>query len=227
MTEKFIEHSGCRLRYFQKGEDPVWLIHTGTHGDERDVIGLVRDHLAECGDRLPDLIWVPEVSPSAVRAGTRDNEHGLNLNRVFFEDAVEPEARANLALIKEHSFRSFITIHEDLTTDKFYMYEHDDNAGKAALVKLFSDISSLGVGFYEGLDDDDPALCNLIRRGYFSCRWQEHPPTGPDGTFEGYMGFHRASGGKIITAEVPGLLPAAKREAIVALLFAYLSDERR
>jgi len=222
MTEKVIEHSGCRLRYFQKGERPVWLIHTGTHGDELAVIGLVREYLSANEKKLPDFIWVPEVSPSAVRSGTRNNEHGLNLNRVFFEHPGEPEARANLELIKAHVFRSFITIHEDLTTDKFYMYEHDDNSGVPALRKLFSEVAALGVGFYEGLDDDDPALCNLIRQGYFSCRWQERPPTGPDGTFEGYMGFHRAAGGKIITAEVPGLLPDDIRRAIVSLLFRYL-----
>ncbi|MFA6603260.1 MAG: hypothetical protein WCT10_00290 [Patescibacteria group bacterium] len=223
MQEKFVEQSGCRLRYLQQGEEPVWLIHTGTHGDEQAVIDSVGRYLRSRAGVLPDLIWVPETSPSAVARGTRLNARDVNLNRVFYDDAEEPEVRANLRLLAGRSFRHFLSAHEDLTTDKFYLYEQDDNSATPEFARLYAGLAALGIGLYEGLDDDDPVLGNDIKRGYFFSRTSRRPNGVLDGTVEGYVGFNRLASGKIITAEVPGRLPQEKKDAVVALLFEYLA----
>lgn len=222
MVKRHVEFAKLELGYYQKGADPALLIHTGTHGDEKDVIEAVGRYLKAHEAVLPDFIWVPEVSPSAVRLGTRQNQRGVDLNRVFFDGAKEPEVGANLAVLRGRRFRHFLSVHEDLTADRFYMYEHDDNSDTPAMARLCRRLAGSGIGLYEGLDDTDPVLCNEIRKGYFSSRWLERDAGRPDGTVEGYVGHNRLADGRIVTAEVPGLATMEKKDMIVAWLFEYL-----
>ncbi|MCX6782152.1 MAG: succinylglutamate desuccinylase/aspartoacylase family protein [Candidatus Magasanikbacteria bacterium] len=211
------------LEYWQKGSNPSLLIHTGTHGDEYSVIELVENFLTEHKEEMCDFVWVPRVSPSACRLKARNNERGNNLNHMFVGEIIEPEALANLELLSPFKFKNFLSIHEDLTADKFYMYEMKDNSKTSEWQKLFVGLKSRGINLYQGLDDpNDPALCNEIKDGYFSYAWQKVSTIEKDPFFESYIFRNHLITGKDVTAEVPGLLIAEKKKIIIELLFKYI-----
>ena len=59
-------------RYFLKGVKPISLqIDTGMHGDEKEVIPVVKDILDTHLPKLKSLLYIPEISPSAVKLETR------------------------------------------------------------------------------------------------------------------------------------------------------------
>ena len=47
------------FEYFIKGKNPKLLIHSGTHGDEFEVIDIVKKCVLKYEDKLPDFVFVP------------------------------------------------------------------------------------------------------------------------------------------------------------------------
>src|SRR3989344_8617189 len=87
--------------YFLKGSHPKLLIHSGTHGDEYEVIDLVEKYIRRYEAKLPDFIFVPKVSPSAVAAKTRKNSQNADINRTFSTNSIDPEVRENIKILKD------------------------------------------------------------------------------------------------------------------------------
>ncbi len=94
-----MEVGETKLKYFIKGSNPRLLIHSGTHGDEWGVIEPVKLAVKKYEDQLPDFVFVPEVSPSAVMNRTRVNSGSVDLNRSFTEGTNESEVLANMKII--------------------------------------------------------------------------------------------------------------------------------
>lgn len=219
--ERNIHHSyNVALIYIQKGQ-PTLLIHSGTHGDESDVIVSIEKYLREHADLMPDFLWIPEVSPSAVRAGTRKNERGVDVNRVFDANSIEPEVLANIALTRGKLFDLFLDIHEDPTTDAFYMYDSIDARGAKEMRELFSRVKALGVPLYNGLDDEDLGL--HVADGYVVCNDSyASQDKGTPHTSWNYLREHGMVKRRYLTPEIPGKAPQSVKDAIVAAVFQYL-----
>lgn len=216
---------GTKQLVFYHTLSPEWLIHTGTHGDEWGVIGSVERYLKANAARLPCFVWVPEVSPSAVRRGTRKNANRVDLNRSFRDDATDAEIRANLALMQRWAgpFRLFLSFHEDRDREReWYLYDTDDAPQSAWLTGLLSAAEEIGVAPYSGPDNDtDEAV--TIRNGYFSERWdgggftrKELYGQAPIYTIRNNLALRG------FTFEVPGRAPWEVKDRLVAVIFEHL-----
>lgn len=210
------------LQCVKKGDQPKWLIHTGTHGDEAGVIGSVEKYLESHWDEMPDFVWVREVSPSAVELGTRKNKYGHDLNRMFKgqpEAITDPEARANLALLDGWQFEVFISVHEDPTHyNAFYCYDSHDARADARFEEFFEKIFAHGVHAYTGVDDPaDPALGNHIQDGYCSSGREAE-----DGTTFDYLYRIARVCGRRLNPEIPGAAKQETKDFIVSAFFDYL-----
>ncbi|HYE59580.1 MAG TPA: hypothetical protein VEA18_00140, partial [Candidatus Kapabacteria bacterium] len=155
MERKEVHYQGLALEYREKGENPSWLIYSGTHGDEAGVISSIETVLSSEEKNFPSFLWVPMVSPSAVANGTRNNARGVNVNRDFFDHSTEPEVQANISLIRGKVFEYFIDIHEDPSTELFYLYDSWNIPDNPMMQHLFRTIQNTGVGLYDGIDDPD------------------------------------------------------------------------
>jgi protein MpaA len=65
------------------GDGPVVLVVGAIHGNEPAGIAVVNRLMREAGSRRVRLWVLPSLNPDGVRAGTRGNAHGVDLNRNF------------------------------------------------------------------------------------------------------------------------------------------------
>jgi hypothetical protein len=166
MKENLSQYKNTRVQYFQKGENPVWLIYSGTHGNEAGVIQSIENFLIKNEEKFPDFLWVPRVSPSAVALKTREDDHGLDTNRIFFDSSENEEVRANLQIVHEKKFEYFLDFHEDPTTKSFYLY---DSLGVCdeMMKELLQKQKNSGIPLWHGIDDEeDPKLGFFVDSGY-------------------------------------------------------------
>lgn len=208
-----------QIPYFVKGDSPTLLIHAGTHGDEYGVINSVRTAVAKYEDRLPDFIFVPLVSPSAVAARTRVNIDGLDLNRNFFDDSLVSEVEANLAIVRDHKLEMMVTFHEDpYWKSTFYLYDINCGLGAKAAWKEFTNgIEGVGLTLLNGADDSgDPVLNYTFEEGY---RYFTKAVEGyRGGSFDAWA-IRNGVLKKALIPEVPGKLSQAKKNKVVDLFF--------
>jgi len=121
------------------------------HGDEPAGIAIARRLVAGPPPAELDLWIVPNLNPDGVAAGTRDNAHGVDLNRNFpwrwqplgggvYDSGPrplsEPEARIAYRLVRrvEPSVAIWFHQHLDLV---------DDSAGSIAVERRFARLSGL------------------------------------------------------------------------------------
>lgn len=154
--------------YFTSGKFPKLLIHTGTHGDEYEVIDIVKKYLEVHESDLPSFIYVPQVSPSAVKAKTRFNARENDLNRVFYTDSNDPEVLFNIDVIKKGPFDLFVSFHEDLEYDHYYIYDTSFNSSPTQIVIQHNQQLKLQqIALLNGIDDlTDPSLGYEFVDGY-------------------------------------------------------------
>lgn len=156
------------FHYFIKGDNPKLLIHSGTHGDEYEVIDIVQKCVEKYEEKLPDFVFVPFVSPSAVHNKTRVNGNGFDMNRIFFSDSKELEVQENIKAIKDCKFDLMVSFHEDLKLPFYYVYDEGTNKKETQLLLEFNQkIQKLGVDLLNGIDDpEDPGLGIEFTNGY-------------------------------------------------------------
>lgn len=103
---------------------PVVSLSAGVHGDEPAapwaLHSLVRDRLLD--PRFSYRIW-PCLNPTGLRAGTRENAEGTDVNRSFSRGGRSPEAKAVLSSNRDRTFALSIDLHEDFESAGFYLYE--------------------------------------------------------------------------------------------------------
>lgn len=166
MEKKVSRYNNTKIEYFQKGDNPLWLIYSGTHGNEAGVIASIEKFVSAHEYQFPDFLWVPCVSPSAVALGTRENSEGLDSNRIFLDSTESEEVLANLNIVRGKKFDYFLDFHEDPIAGSFYIY---DSAGTRdeMMEEILQKQKNEGAFLWHGLDDeDDPKLGFLVDHGY-------------------------------------------------------------
>jgi hypothetical protein len=216
-----ISIDGTTLGYWHNGNMPRLLIHSGTHGDEYEVVDLVSKYIEAHANELPDFLYVPQVSPSAILLRTRNNLRGDDLNRIFMKGSEDQEVKTNMKLLSGKRFELFVTFHEDPVEERFYIY--DCGLGEKSLTQeilnnLLVKVEGLGVELLNGVDDpDDPRLGFEFVGGY---RYFDCNDISEDSGMIEYWLLNR----QIVTicwcVEVPGLLPVEKKREIVELVMA-------
>jgi hypothetical protein len=208
------------ITYWQKGNNPELLIHSGTHGDEFSVIEPLTEYIFTNQKNLPDFIFVPEVSPSAVANKTRVNGNGLDLNRSFFDQSEEAEIKANLELINAFSFKKIMSFHEDTEYKEFYLYDSHKINDKA-WQNFVNKLKVIGLDVLNGLDDpDDPVLGTNFENGYFSTADLDFSNSN-SGTLSEYLAKNKSKT-RYFTIEVPTQSELKQKKALIELIFSEL-----
>jgi predicted deacylase len=123
MAASLIEKKYKTISYYKKGVKPILLLMSGTHGNEYKVIKPLINIVYLYSSKLPDFIFIPEVSPSAVKKHTRENDSNNDLNRKFTEQTDDTEARTIMRIVSNYNFKLGISFHEDPELNSFYMYD--------------------------------------------------------------------------------------------------------
>lgn len=220
MKKELWELEGTKNESYLYGDKPELLILSGMHGDEREVIGCVKELIAEELKRFSDFLYIPEVSPSAVRRRKRTNEEGVDINRAFFDNSKSAEVKLIFKMLKGRRFHTCLDFHEDPESPDFYLYDAfgPDLERAETLRRLQEDIKSLGLGLLNGIDDpDDPILGNVFKDGY-----KYFPPekqhTNKDGTFSSWA-FSKGIIKRYLNPEIPGGISLALKRKVVEIIF--------
>ena len=110
---------------WRKGEGkPLVYLSAGMHGDEPAgplaLLELMREGVFE-----GDLAWaiVPVLNPDGLRAGTRGNAAGVDMNRDYLRKSTA-EVAGHVAWLEEMEVPDvFVSLHEDWEVGGFYLYE--------------------------------------------------------------------------------------------------------
>jgi len=206
------------IPYHLKGSYPSLLIHTGTHGDEWSVIEPVTRYLCSHYDTLPEFLFVPQVSPSAVFNKTRHNNRAKDLNRCFKKNSRDPEARSNMELTRQFApFNLCISFHEDPQVNRFYFYDHG-GMFKKTFPQLRKKLKKAGVSLFTGIDDlDDEILGHQVSQGYVST------PAGnrQTGMFSDWSIANNLIK-KAIVPEIPGKVTQGDKNLIVEIVMDFI-----
>lgn len=217
MIKKFSE-TLPDFEYYIKGPNPKLLIHSGTHGDEYEVIDFVRKAVEKYENLLPDFLFVPVVSPSAVRARKRFNVNGKDLNRVFFSDSTEIEVQENIKVLNNYKFDLMVSFHEDPDFLDYYIYDESKDERISNLVlKHNQKLKELGVGLLNGVDDpNDPHLGHMFVEGY--AKFEHTEEEVHDGTAT-LWAIVESKASDCLVPEIPGKLDLSKKELVVDSFF--------
>ncbi len=220
MTSQALTINDAEWTYLVHGENPKLLIDSGVHGDEYETIDLVSEYLQNNLDKMPDFIYIPVVSPTAVALKTRNNHLNMDVNRHFFDSSID-EVTAYAEIIKNYQFDLCVTWHEDDTKDGFYLYDSGDMEGTKLLDGLRKQVTNFGVPLFSGIDwegdekfETDPTMGAVIKNGYVG----QEKRSGSNGQF-----FTWSIGAKyikrIVNPEIPGKLDIQTKKKLVELFF--------
>ncbi len=106
-------------------------LSAGIHGDEPAGPLAIREIMradwfaALCTDpqHSPDITICPALNPDGLRAGTRGNRDGHDLNRDYQQFKTPETSRHAAWLLARPIPQLFISLHEDWETSGFYFYE--------------------------------------------------------------------------------------------------------
>ena len=164
-------------------------------------------------------MFVPKVSPSAIRLKTRKNKRGIDINRGFLDGNSDPEILANIKIASLYDFETCISFHEDPVVNYFYIYDSGLIDNKRLSI-LRSRVLKLGIPLLTGIDDpEDPVLGNKFYKGYKQFPLQNNGNN--DGTFWGWA-QHQGGIKNLLNPEIPGLAKVELKREVVDLLFELL-----
>jgi hypothetical protein len=207
------------ITYFVRGSHPTLVIWSGTHGDETEVTECVTDYIHRHEQDLPDYIYIPEVSPSAVAQKTRRNKHGRDLNRHFRDESIDEEAQTIMDIMRPFSTPLGITFHEDPDrTNSFYLYDSSVMT-EEELVRYRFAIRETGAKLYTGIDDPaDKDLSLHIEEGYISTTIE--PQEIDTGFSMRWLIEHNVSK-RVFNPEIPGKANMKLKQKLVDATFAF------
>jgi hypothetical protein len=210
--------------YYQNGESPRSLYISGFHGDEHEIIHVLKDVLHQKASELPDFVFLPVASPSAVQKRTRYNASGNDLNRCFQKEIKDPEAQAVVDIVNNYDFELSFSFHEDPEMhEEFYFYDSDEMTA-LQLQEFRKMFAKHDAQLYSGVDDpNDSALGFPIVDGY----WNGDPrkkngglssdlPSETSGFFEEWIHLNNRST-RSLCIEVPGKATLLRKKEITAL----------
>lgn len=206
----------ANINFLQKGTNPTLLLMSGTHGDEYEVIEPLKKIINKYSEKLPDFIFIPEVSPTAVKLKTRRNESGHDTNRKFFDGTDDVEAKTVMNIVTKFNFRLGVSFHEDWEYDSFYLYDSEKMDSKM-LNNFKTHIKEKNIGLYSGVDDSrDVTLGSIVHDGYITI-----PPESEkiiQGDFWDWAlvnGFVK----RLLYPEIPSNLPLQNKIFLIDLIF--------
>lgn len=213
------KHQQGVIEYYQSGEHPKLLLISGMHGNEYDVIGCVKQYVEENEKSLPDFLYIPHLSPSAVEQKSRLNGFGHDVNRSFLTPPPDSEIASCMEILSPHEFDACLDFHEDPDRqNEFYLYD-TGILQPSSLATFNSYIRSTGAELYNGLDDpEDATLGHQVTDGYV------HIPIDaslPDTGFSSGWFLRHKLVKRSFTFEIPGKSPIGLKNALVSTIFAY------
>ncbi len=215
MDKREFRHQSLSLPYYVRGNHPGLLLLSGAHGDEYEVIRSVHKAVDAFGDKLPDFLYIPEVSPSSVASRSRSNYRERDINRQFIDGTDCEEAQAVMELLRQHRMNTCVSFHEDPSQEQFYLYD-SGQFSDSERSRMQDAVSSCGVELFSGIDDpEDEYLGFEFIDGY-------RPHTGADGKPQGPLETWLIRQGvvkRVFGVEVPGKIDAKKKDQIVRCLF--------
>ncbi len=207
-----------RINYYLHGSSPQLAIHSGTHGDEYQVINALHQIIKKYLAILPDFIYIPVMSPSSVSRKTRNNLEGLDLNRSFFEGTPSQEAEAIMDLSQKFPAHSCISFHEDPAQKSFYLYDTCGNMSNTGELSRFQKLLLKdGFSLFSGIDDpDDPILRFNFVDGYGSFSFEDSQKT--FGTFACWA-IQSGVIKRELMPEIPGQIASTQKLKLVDSIF--------
>lgn len=213
-----MKHVQDTIDYYQHGEHPRILFLSGMHGDEyqsAEILAMLlqKEHLVH----VP-FLYIPAVSPSAVKNGTRKNADGHDINRQFINEISDSEAKRIVDIVSLHSFTSVFDIHEDPDrTSEFYLYD-SQRMSADVLNQYRRTIEHSGTKLFTGLDDpDDHDLGCHIDQGYYYFRNLKNT----EGFFSKWA-LEKGIAKRIFTVEIPGKATRDKKQQILETILPFL-----
>lgn len=211
------EHTSLRY-YRSRPQPPELLLIAGFHGDETQSIAPLTECVREYESRLPPFLYIPYACPSAVALGRRANAHGRDINRAYYLNSIDEEARTLMELLRAFSFRTVYAFHEDPDQKAFYLYDMALKPERISFDGLFRELEQRGVPVFTGIDDpDDLSLNTPIEYGYTGVTEQLGRPI-QHGFFSEFT-FHTGKSERHITFEVPGNVPPERKRLVVQQIF--------
>lgn len=210
------------MKSFQKGTDTKLLILSGMHGDESDVVVHVTDFISTQAESLPDFVYIPTVSPSAIAQKTRLNYLGHDINRCFVDPIQDPEALQVCNRISTLNHVISLDFHEDSSHENdFYFYDTGEMSD-IALDSFREIIQQCGVSLYDGIDDsEDPNLgCHVIQ-GYVS---HGHDKDAHESGFLTKWMAHKHIISRAFTFEIPGKGNQDTKKKLVHAIFSFFIE---
>lgn len=209
------------MRLITKGERPTLGLFSGIHGDEWQIIESAEKAIAQLNAQLPDFVFVPECSPTAVAQKTRLNGEGIDLNRSFTHYPTSAEALAILRVLQSHQFKLCVDFHEDIEHAGVYLYDTDDIEGSKTLTAFREQVTQIAP-LYTGLDDErDPQLGGQVYKGYRVVRPPKKDYQG-NHIYEGFIDLWAMIEQRTqrwITLELPTRLTQQQKDQIVLIFF--------
>lgn len=130
-AQGFSEHTLCRtlagpVQAWTRGsqDPPNIMLSAGIHGDE-PAGPLAMLACLRSGDFTTDISWslCPALNPTGLQAKTRENHHGMDLNRDY-RTRRSAEVSAHIEwLTTQPTPDMFLSLHEDWESKGFYLYE--------------------------------------------------------------------------------------------------------
>ncbi len=208
------------IEYLLKGDAPTLLLLSGMHGDEAGVVDCVTDYVNNHTDALPDFLFIPQASPTAVAQKTRNNVYGHHLNRNFFDPPTDPEAKNVIDIISTHHFDRCIDFHEDPDLkDEFYMYTGTPFSS-SSLDVFRATMKQTGIGLHTGIDDSADSNLGLhVEDGYVCTPIHSFPP---EAGFSGEWLLDHKIATHVFTPEIPGQATPELKQAVVNQIFSFI-----
>ena len=211
------------LEYYLRGDNPQILFLSGMHGDEYESGAILEEFIKKQREYLPEFLYIPRVSPSAVASGSRLNAYGNDINRQFDSVTQDKEALNVMRLLSKYSFDLVLDIHEDPEQkDAFYLY---DSGGMSAseLETYKTCVQSTTCDLFTGIDDPgDTTLGCTIEEGYYSFRpnWK-HDGSVDEGFSSKWM-IRNGIAKRVFTLEIPGKAKALLKQSLVEQVVPFL-----
>lgn len=206
--------------YYIHGNRPRVLIFSGMHGNEYESGLLLYTYIQLNAEKLPDFVYIPEVSPSAVAAKTRKNKYGNDINRMFIDKTSDPEAKTVMDIVRQHQFDICIDVHEDPDrTLGFYLYDTEQMT-EAQLASYRTAVGKTEARLYTGIDDvDDEHLMLQVDNGYVSLGFEK---SGETSGFSSRWLYEAGICRRAFTLEIPGKAGAALKNKLIPAVITFL-----
>ena len=204
--------------YHVRGAHPKLLILSGTHGDELEVTGCVTEYIDSHQPSLPDYVYIPKLSPSAVRLKTRRNMFGHDLNREFVHNPTDPEVITAIKILEPFAFSLCIAFHEDPDRrTSFYMY--DSHSLSHEQLQVYRNlVTQTNASLFTGIDDPaDKKLALHVEKGYIHTPILGHHDTGF--SMRWLIMDHKSD--RVLNPEIPGKADMDLKQQLVDKMFAF------